>query len=456
MASGILGPVMTGANTGGVVLPHSIAHLTATRTCRFETEPPLVIEHREALAFMLHEAAELEHLIMCQYLFAAFSMKRSTDEGVTAEQLAAIGRWRRTVRTVAKQEMLHLALVQNLLVAIGWAPHFERPSLPAPAHHFPPGVQFALMPFGERALRHFLFLERPEGISIDDAEGFEAVARAQPYSAHTEEGEIVPHPQDFSTVGHLYRAIVQGLERLVEKHGEPRVFVGPPDAQASPETFRWPQLVSVVDLASARAACATIVEQGEGASGEWREAHFGRFHDIYDELLEMRERDPGFAPARPAIAGAVRPVAADLSLPVINDHTTSHVADLFNVTYEVLLQALARSFVHEGDIGEDRRVLAQVAVGLMSHAIDPLGELLTRMPFGPEHPDATAGPTFELFFESGYLFPHRGAALILLEERLREAAEFARRIEEQRGTPLAGIAEALDGYAERMKATAAR
>ena len=36
-------------------------------------EAPFVIEHREALIYMLYEAAELEHGIMCQYLFAAFS-----------------------------------------------------------------------------------------------------------------------------------------------------------------------------------------------------------------------------------------------------------------------------------------------------------------------------------------------------------------------------------------------
>jgi len=37
-------------------------------------------------------------------------------------------------------------------------------------------VQLALLPFGERALRHFLYLERPEGMSLQDAAGFEARA----------------------------------------------------------------------------------------------------------------------------------------------------------------------------------------------------------------------------------------------------------------------------------------
>ena len=40
-----------------------------------------MIEHREALIYMLCEAAELEHGIMCQYLFAVFSLKQRDDEG---------------------------------------------------------------------------------------------------------------------------------------------------------------------------------------------------------------------------------------------------------------------------------------------------------------------------------------------------------------------------------------
>ena len=40
-----------------------------------------MIEHREALIYMLCEAAELEHAIMCQYLFAAFSLKESDRRG---------------------------------------------------------------------------------------------------------------------------------------------------------------------------------------------------------------------------------------------------------------------------------------------------------------------------------------------------------------------------------------
>src|SRR6476660_9172104 len=135
-----------------------LAQVIATRGGLAAPEAPFVIEHREALIYMLCEAAELEHGLMCQYLFAAFSLKEGRDQGLTAEELDAVRRWRRVISHVATEEMLHLALVQNLLAAIGAAPHLSRPNLPAPAHHFPAGVNLTLMPFSDQALLHFIFL----------------------------------------------------------------------------------------------------------------------------------------------------------------------------------------------------------------------------------------------------------------------------------------------------------
>ena len=95
------------------------------------------LEHREALIYTLGKAAELEHLVMLQYLFAAFSLKQSVDEGLTPETLAAVQRWRRTLLEISAQEMLHLALVQNLLTAVGAAPRFARPNFPMPRLRLP-------------------------------------------------------------------------------------------------------------------------------------------------------------------------------------------------------------------------------------------------------------------------------------------------------------------------------
>src|SRR5262249_35381682 len=178
---------------------------------RASPDAPIVIEHREALIYMLCLAAEVEHSIMCQYLYAAFSLKQTTDEDVTPEQLEAIERWRKAVTHVATQEMLHFALVQNLLTSIGAAPHVSRPNLPPPPGHFPASVSLTLLPFGEQALRHFMFLERPEGMQLEDTEGLRMLERATPA---LQQGDIVPRLQDFATVGHLYRSIEGGIRSL--------------------------------------------------------------------------------------------------------------------------------------------------------------------------------------------------------------------------------------------------
>jgi hypothetical protein len=401
--------------------PGRLAEVIATRGGQAPPEAPFVIEHREALIYILCQAAELEHGIMAQYLFAAFSLKQSAAEGLTDAEAAAGQRWRKQIMHIAAQEMLHLALVQNLLSSIGAAPHLSRPNFPQPASHYPAGVHLMLLPFGEQALRHFMFLERPEGMALDDADGLAAFNRAAPL---VQAGDIVPRGQDFATVGHLYRSIEAGLARLAGKYGEDRLFVGPPRAQATAKHFSWPELVAVTDMASAQRAIDEILEQGEGLRGAWQNAHFGQFVAILDEFDQLRAANRAFDPARPVIAANVRPSERDPDCLLVTDPTAKRVMDLFNVCYEILLLALQRFFAHTEETDTQLAALADAAVTLMIRVIKPLGDLITTLPAGPEYPGRTAGPSFELFYESDYLLPHRDAAWVLLAERIDEAAVF--------------------------------
>jgi hypothetical protein len=396
-------------------------------------ENPIIIEDREELIFMLCEAAELEHMIMLQYLFAAFSLKRDEDEGLTPEQLAACKRWDRTISHVAAQEMLHLALCCNLLTAVGAAPHFRRPNFPQRANYFPAGVQFDLLPFGETALRHFIYLERPEGMQADDAPGF--IANLAPTPTPTGH-EVVPFLQDFATVGHLYRGIEQGFRHLAEKYGEDRLFIGPPRAQATEAYFRWPELVAVTDLRSAVAAIETIVEQGEGARGHVDEGHYGQFLRLLAEYQEFVRNDPAFDPARPVqMAWCRTPGTPDVATPIlVTDPMTADVADLFNASYEVLVQMLARFFAHTEEDDDELDTLADTAVSSMFMIIRPRACILTRLRIGPNLPGKTAGPSFE-YYRSGYLLPHKEAAWTVMYERLQELESACAEIGARSGAP---------------------
>src|SRR5262245_49941439 len=127
------------------------------------SEPEIIVRDREQLITLLTEAAEIEHGLMCCYLYAAFSLKTADESGLSPAQLEATRRWRGVILDVAVEEMLHLGLVANLLTAIGATPHFSRPNFPvAPGYH-PAGVVVELAPFSKETIDHFVFLERPEG-----------------------------------------------------------------------------------------------------------------------------------------------------------------------------------------------------------------------------------------------------------------------------------------------------
>jgi hypothetical protein len=234
----------------------------------------------------------------------------------------------------------------------------------------------------------------------------------------------VPQLQDFATIGHLYRSIEEGLAHLADKFGERNLFVGPPRAQATSKDFHWPELVAVTDSASAQRALDTILEQGEGARGHWETAHFGEFAEILDEYRRMLSANPDFDPVRPVMFARVRRGEHDDSIPLIGDPVASRCTDLFNVGYEVLLQLLERYFAHTEETDAQLGTLASAAITLMDGVLRPLGDLITTLPVGPEHPERTAGPSFELFYEDDDLMPHRESAWMLLEERVRDASSF--------------------------------
>ena len=210
----------------------------------------------------------------------------------------------------------------------------------------------------------------------------------------------------------------------------------------------------VTDLASAHAAIDTIVEQGEGARGEWRNAHFGRLVAVLDEFLDLRDQDPSFEPSRPVLPACVREREDGLPIPLISEPFTSRSVDLLNAVYEVILQLLARYFAHTDETDDQLGVLAEVAVALMKNVVKPVGGLVTRLPIGPEYPGRTAGPTFELFYGVDYLLPHRDAAWAVLEERMRLLSELGTRCQNmcspQYMPTLVKVTATLDSLADQL------
>ena len=84
---------------------------------------------------------------------------------------------------------------------------------------------------------------------------------------------------------------------------------GRPSIRPTRSTFGWPDLVPITDLAGANRALERIVEQGEGATGDWRTAHYGRFlGGARPSTWRCASPDAGFEPTHPVVGAGMRAV----------------------------------------------------------------------------------------------------------------------------------------------------
>lgn len=412
------------------------------------------IENRAQLVYLLTEAAELEHNVLCSYLYADFSIKESTSEGLTDDQLNAVRRWRAAIRLIAQQEMLHLASACNLLTAVGGAPQLRRPNLPTSPRAYPPAFQLRLVPLSMEAVEQFVFLERPASL---EPEG-------ETWSPHqlptlVKVSGIFSSERNYETLGQLYRGIEDGLKYLTQKYGEERLFIGRQAAQSDARYFHMPGLITVGGLASALEAVKVIIEQGEGASIETEDSHYNRFLRMRDEYQDLLAADRHFIPGRPVLTSPYATLPSDLAdardVNVVDDAVSSEACNLFDGCYELMVQMLGRLFVHAEETEAELKALADTAMGLMFDVIEPLGCAITLLPAGPSHPGFNAGPSFRL--SRGASIPtHDEAARFVFHERLSELSSYCRFVQSQKGAPqvLRSVGEALTRFASLFVSTA--
>jgi len=67
------------------------------------------------MTLLLHVAAEIEHALMAEYLYAAYTLG---GPHVPEKHSDLLERWQETILGIAKEEMGHLITVQNVLRCI--------------------------------------------------------------------------------------------------------------------------------------------------------------------------------------------------------------------------------------------------------------------------------------------------------------------------------------------------
>lgn len=367
-----------------------------------------VVRSREHLLHLLAEAAELEHNLLCSYLYAAFSLKTELRENLLPHELIAVRRWHAAIMGVCMEEMTHLAQVANLMGAVGSRPHFDRPNLPVSPGYHPAGIQVALAPLDLETLDHFIYLERPEASDVQDAASFRPTVA---FERRAEIGVLMPSAPDYETIGEFYDILSAGLDGLAEAMGAEALFVGPAEHQLHAEEIGSKDLLVVSDMASARRAIHFIVVQGEGSPSEAAESHFDAFSKIREELLQLTEERPLFAPSRPVARNPVmrRPLVEGRVH--VRASPAAALLDTANAVYALMLRCLAAVYDISRSEAALRKALLGCATGLMK-LLGAVSNELTQLPASAAG-SPNAGVTFAMLRSTEGLAPGVSIAIVI-------------------------------------------
>ena len=118
---------------------------------------PAEFSWRDYTILLLHIASEIEHSLMVQYLYAAWSLGGPQIPQRHREEL----RWMQNeVLAIAKEEMGHLITVQNVLRLLGAPLNLDREDYPWGSDFYP--FPFSLEPMTLDVLARYVYAEAPE------------------------------------------------------------------------------------------------------------------------------------------------------------------------------------------------------------------------------------------------------------------------------------------------------
>jgi hypothetical protein len=396
----------------------------------------------EYLLVLLQMGASIEHALMVQYLYAAYSLRDDVKE--------ARG-WRETLLLIAREEMGHLLTVQNILALLGGPINIDREDYPwdTPFQAFP----FQLERLTRGSLACYCYAEMPAGLEKVDSTLAQIWEDAKKHVNVKQE-----QPIEVNHVGKLYHHIIEilGNPKEIPDH----CFVDAAFGQMSWDdwgrSYRGdPPSETTSSLAAAQSgmeranmfirkvttreqailALAELSEQGEGlvavdkllggseilqavrASApklETKDTHYGRFCQMYDDLCKYESRldHSPFSwevPRNPSSdyseeRRSAQDKTADETTKIEN-RLSRRWAGLFNVRYRMLLTWLLHAFTlsrrHPPPATAHLRGQIIHRVFGEMYNMKAIAEILVKLPL-KEGQDRTegprAGPPFQMPF----------------------------------------------------------
>jgi hypothetical protein len=386
---------------------------------------------KDHLTMLLHIAAEIEHSLMVQYLYSAYSLG---GEQVPPGWLKMVRSWQEDILAVAKEEMGHLLTVQNILMLIGAPINLDRQDLPwdIPFH---PGT-FRLERLTLESVASYVFAEMPSNAELDALiqttdprdEMLERYKRFK--DTDLEQIEIMVRTRDSAPhrVGDLYSHLVKLVDnphhiadsvfqestltyqataddwgrgyrpdpRLVTAEGSyPAGSREPVASERAANVLIYP----VATRTQVRKALEELSAQGEGpvglSGGSVQLSHFDRFLEIYQELKDLGS--PPWSVSRPVVADPSTLDSTRGHPGYIADGHSRDWAELFNLRYRMLLKYLGHTFrlarTEHGDSPNLRSMVMHRVFGEM-YNLKAIAAVIVRQPLS--NGSLRAGPPFEM------------------------------------------------------------
>lgn len=398
----------------------------ATRGAMHEPQ----LEPRDEVIFLLTAAAEIEHALMVQYLFAAYTL-HIVDGEPNSEELLKI---QALILQIAREEMGHLVTVQNLLHLVGGPLNFNREHSPYASEIYP--FRFKLEPLTLDSLAKYVVAESSFVLPADFTEADKIIyeqilVRAQ----RSNDGETVNHVgRVFERLEELFADEAGGI-----KNEDLRLDTTPlqgkfADWGLEPKEAPLGEKLIIETLeggdaptlrAAAIQAIHRIAMQGEGfdiapAGPGQSESHFERFFDAYKRLESLAQsgiqltlpvaENPNTSPEPREAPGMMRMleavVEAHASKGRITHPRTLGWAHLFNFRYRLLLAYLSHFLrlsqdlyvTQPGPTQGDRTERGLLLIWTFNE-MRRLKKIATKLVHLPQNqsPDGmNAGPPFEL------------------------------------------------------------
>jgi hypothetical protein len=383
---------------------------------------------RDYVILLLHIASGIEHALMVEYLYAAYSLD---PLGAPRGERERIARWQAQILKIAKEEMGHLLSVQNVLTLLGGPLSLDREDFPwdSPFYPFP----FRLEPLSLGSLACYVFTEMPgpDKDELNDDERRKIAARVNDHiRSHDPDAR---QPGDERTqphhVGKLYTlliSILEDVERIPESAFQARTYSqqasfaawgksyagGIPRGLDGQNTFLEHDAHLLVEQMPTRqaavAALKALAQQGEAADlyPQQRKAskgpsHYDRFIHVYREMEDL-ERG-GWSPPQLVAVNPVVPVAGSAPPPseytVITCPRSAAWARLFNLRYRMLLSYLEHAlrlmrvrYSAQPNLGDS--VMHSVFAEMYN--LKTIAGLLMRRPLSNPEDPRRSGPPFQL------------------------------------------------------------